>query len=85
VISGSMNFLETSNGNSSVDYRGHNRNYGFTATINPRERYGFDFAYDCNDYQSNALICFNNTPPAERPLTWSAARRSAWTMLAIRC
>jgi hypothetical protein len=64
VISGSMNVLQTSNGNSSVDYRGHNRNYGFSATINPRDRYGFDFAYNYNDYQQNALICFNDTPPS---------------------
>jgi hypothetical protein len=63
VLSGAMNFLEMSNGNSTVDYQGHNRNYGLSATINPRERYGFDFAYDYNDYQQNALICFNDTPP----------------------
>jgi hypothetical protein len=70
VLSGSMNSLEISNGNSTVDYQGHNRNYGFSATINPRERYGFDFAYDYNDYQQNALICFNDTPPTGVTLPW---------------
>jgi hypothetical protein len=63
VFSGSINVLEDSNGNSLADYRGHNRNYGLTATLNPREKFGFDFAYNYNDYLQNALICFNDTPP----------------------
>jgi hypothetical protein len=63
VLSGSVNVAESSNGAALTDYRGYNRNYGFTATLNPRERYGFDLAYNYNDYQQNALICFNDTPP----------------------
>ncbi|MGC2194512.1 MAG: hypothetical protein WA628_07540 [Terriglobales bacterium] len=63
VLSGSLNLLETANGDSLTDYQGHNRNYGFTATITPRERFGFDFAYNYNDYQQDAFICFNDTPP----------------------
>lgn len=64
VLSGSLNLLETANGDALTDYHGHNRNYGFTATLTPRERLGFDFAYNYNDYQQNAFICFNDTPPA---------------------
>lgn len=64
MLSASINVLEDSNGDSLTDYRGHNRNYGLTATLNPRERLGFDFAYNHNDYVQNALICFNDTPPA---------------------
>jgi hypothetical protein len=63
VLSGTLNLLQTSNGNSLTDYRGHNRNYGFSATLTPRARFSFDLAYNYSDYQQNALICFNNTPP----------------------
>jgi hypothetical protein len=44
-----------------TDYRGHNRNYGLTATLTLRERFNFDFAYNYNDYQQCALICFNDS------------------------
>jgi hypothetical protein len=44
-----------------TDYRGHNCNYGLTATLTPRERFNFDFAYNYNDYQQSALICFNDS------------------------
>lgn len=64
VIGGAINLYQASNGNSLIDYKGHNRNYGFTASITPRERLGLDVAYNYNDYQQNALICFSDTPPA---------------------
>jgi hypothetical protein len=61
VVSGSMNLWNSSNGDSLVNYSGHNRNYGFNASFNPRERVGFELAYNFNDYQQNALICFNDS------------------------
>ena len=61
VLGASVNLWEASNGNALVDYRGHNRNYGFTANLTPRERLGFDFAYNYNDYAQNAFICFNDS------------------------
>jgi len=61
VLGGSINLWEASNGNALIDYRGHNRNYGFTANLTPRERLGFDFAYNYNDYAQNAFICFNDS------------------------
>ncbi len=64
VLGGSINILEDSNGDSSTNYVGHNRNYGFTASLVPRERWGMDLAYNYNDVIQNALICFNDTPPA---------------------
>ncbi len=63
VIGASVNALEDANGDSLTQYQGHNRNYGFTATLNPGERVGFDLAYNYNDFMQNALICFNDTPP----------------------
>jgi len=61
VLGGSVNIWEASNGDSLSDYQGHNRNYGFTASLSPRERFSFDFAYNYNDYQQNAFICFDNS------------------------
>jgi hypothetical protein len=61
VLGASINLWEASNGNALIDYRGHNRNYGFTANLTPRERLGFDFAYNYNDYAQNAFICFNDS------------------------
>ena len=61
VIAASINLWEASNGDSLTDYRGHNRNYGFTANLTPRERFGFDFAYNYNDSMQNAFICFNDS------------------------
>jgi hypothetical protein len=63
VLGGSVNILQDSNANSLADYVGHNRNYGFTASLAPRERFGMDLAYNFNDVVQNALICFNDTPP----------------------
>jgi hypothetical protein len=63
VLGGSVNALEDSNNDSLTLYQGHNRNYGFTATLSPRERLSFDLAYNYNDFMQNALICFNDTPP----------------------
>jgi hypothetical protein len=61
VLGGSINLWEASNGDALTDYRGHNRNYGITATLTPRERFGFDFAYNHNDYQQSAFVCFNDS------------------------
>jgi len=62
VVGGSINLLQQSNGDSLVDYKGHSRNYGLTASLAPKQRFGFEFAYNYSDYQQNAFICFNDTP-----------------------
>src|SRR4051812_19629034 len=59
VLGASINLWGASNGDALTDYRAHNRNYGFTASLTPRERFGFDFAYNYNDTMQNAFICFN--------------------------
>jgi hypothetical protein len=61
VIGTSINLWDGSNADALIDYRGHNRNYGFTASLNPRERFGIDLAYNYNDYQQNTFICFNDS------------------------
>ena len=64
VLGGSVNILEDANADALTNYVGHNRNYGLTASLAPRERFGLDLAYNFNDTIQNALICFNDTPPA---------------------
>jgi hypothetical protein len=64
VLGGSINILEAANADSLTNYDGHNRNYGLTASLTPRERFGIDLAYNYNDVIQNALICFDDTPPA---------------------
>jgi len=64
VLGGSINLLEQSNGDALVNYQGHNRNYGLSASLAPKERFGLELAYNFSDYQQNAFICFNDTPPA---------------------
>ena len=61
VLGASINLLDASNGDALTDYRAHNRNYGFSETLRPHERFGFDFAYNYNDTMQNAFICFNDS------------------------
>jgi hypothetical protein len=66
VIAGSINIWDSSNGEVLVNYQGHNRNYGFSATLTPRQRLGFDLAYNFNDYKQNAFTCFNDSATSLR-------------------
>jgi len=63
VLGGSINILQDSNADAQTQYKGHNQNYGLTASLAPRERFGLDLAYNYNSVIQNALICFNDTPP----------------------
>jgi hypothetical protein len=60
VLGLSLNLWQNSNGNAFTDYRGHNRNYGFTGSLAPKQHFGFDFAFNYSDYLQNSFICFNN-------------------------
>jgi hypothetical protein len=64
TLGGSINLRQESNGDAQTQYTGHNQNYGLTASLAPRERFGMDLAYNFNSVIQNALICFNDTPPA---------------------
>ena len=63
TLGGSINILQESNADAQTQYVGHNQNYGLTASLAPRERFGLDLAYNFNSVIQNALICFNDTPP----------------------
>jgi hypothetical protein len=64
VLGGSINILQESNADAQTQYVAHNQNYGLTASLAPRERFGLDLAYNFNSVIQNAIICFNDTPPA---------------------
>jgi hypothetical protein len=64
VLGASINILQDANADVLTNYVGHNRNFGLTASLSPRERFGLDLAYNYNNVIQNALICFNDTPPA---------------------
>jgi hypothetical protein len=64
TLGGSINILNLSNADAQTQYVGHNQNYGLTASLAPRERFGMDLAYNFNSVIQNALICFADTPPA---------------------
>jgi len=61
TIGGSINLLNLSNADSLTNYRGHSRNYGFTASLVPKERFGLDLIYNYSDYLQGALVCFNDS------------------------
>ena len=63
VFGASANLLSNSNEDELTNYRGHSRNYGFNASVNPRARFGVDLAYNYADVMQDGLICFNDTPP----------------------
>jgi hypothetical protein len=76
VLGGSINILEDANAFSLTKYEGHNRNYGLTASLTPRQRFGLDLAYNYNDAIQNALICFADSPPAGVTLPFVASAGS---------
>jgi hypothetical protein len=63
TLGGSINIRQESNGDAQTQYMGHNQNYGLTASLAPRERFGMDLAYNFNSVMQNAIICFADTPP----------------------
>ena len=63
TLGGSINIRQDSNADAETQYLGHNQNYGLTASLAPRERFGLDLAYNFNSVIQNAIICFNDTPP----------------------
>jgi hypothetical protein len=64
VIGASLNTVNNSNDDPAINYRGHNYNGGFSLSLNPRERFGLDLAYNYASYLQNSMICFNDSPPS---------------------
>lgn len=58
TITGTANILENRNGFAEIDYKGHNRNIGFSAVANPSKKVAFDLSYNYGNYLQNAWMCF---------------------------
>jgi hypothetical protein len=69
VLGASANLWQASNPDALDRYFGHNRNFGFNASLNPRERFGLDLAYNYNDIAQNDLLCFNDALPVPGAVT----------------
>ena len=69
-FSGTVNILESRNNVTGVMHREHNRNYGFTAELNPRPSFGLEAGYNYDDIYSTTNICYVLTaaPPANSTL-----------------
>lgn len=61
VLGANANLIESRDPMPEIAYRGHNRSFGFTAMIAPRERFGLDLAYNFNAFQQNTNVCFAGT------------------------
>jgi hypothetical protein len=60
-LSGSITLWEGRNNVAEIDHLQHNRFYGVSATIQPRESFGLELGYDYNDVFSQILICYTST------------------------
>lgn len=57
-VAGTVNLLESRDNVSEVLHREHNRNYGFTTSMNPKPQFGFEFGYNYDDIFSTTNICY---------------------------
>jgi hypothetical protein len=64
-LDGSVTIWEARNNVPEINNLQHNRFYGFSALIQPRESFGLELGYDYNDVFSQILICYvtSVTPP----------------------
>ena len=62
-LSGSITIWEARNNVPEIDNLQHNRFYGFSALLQPRESLGLEFGYDYNDVFSQILICYVTSVP----------------------
>ncbi|MBS1841543.1 MAG: hypothetical protein JSS69_12080 [Acidobacteria bacterium] len=64
-LDGSIRIWEARNNISEVDNLQHDRSYGFSAMIQPNEKFALELGYDYNDVFSQILICYvSSTAPA---------------------
>ncbi len=77
LLSGTVNILENRNSMAEINYRGHNHNYGFTATINPESKVSIDLSYNYNQYMQNSYMCFVDTVTTQEAATGFVAPGTA--------
>jgi hypothetical protein len=62
-LSGSISIWEARNNVPEIDNIQHNRFYGFSASLQPKESFGLELGYDYNDVYSQILICYVTSVP----------------------
>jgi hypothetical protein len=62
-LSGSISIWEARNNVPEIDNIQHNRFYGFSASLQPKESFGLELGYDYNDVFSQILICYVTSVP----------------------
>ncbi len=74
-LAGTVNVLESRNNVATILHREHNRNYGFTASLDPKPQYGLEFGYNYDDIFSTTNICYviTTTAPPANPVCGGAA------------
>jgi hypothetical protein len=75
VVGMSFNIIENRNNVTEINNLQHNRSYGFSAALEPNDKFGFDFGYDYNGIFSQSNICFVGSlqPPGTSPCPGAAA------------
>ena len=75
TLGGTVNILENRNGRKDINYLGHNRNLGLSASYHATDKVTLDLSYNYGSYLQNAWMCFVDTgitlPPGTT--TWTAA------------
>jgi hypothetical protein len=62
-VSGSITIWEARNNVPEINNLQHNRFYGFSASMQPKESLGLELGYDYNDVFSQILICYVTSVP----------------------
>lgn len=60
-VGGSVNIYESRDNVVGINNLQHNRSYGFTLAVAPKDRWSVDFGYDYNNVFSQSVICFAAT------------------------
>ena len=60
-LNGSVTIWEARNNVPEINNLQHSRFYGFSASFQPRESFGFELGYDYNDVFSQILICYTSS------------------------
>jgi hypothetical protein len=61
-LSGSMNIVESRNNVTDINNKQHDRTYGMSAMLQPKDSLFLELGYEYNDVYAQTLVCFVATP-----------------------
>ena len=79
-LAGAVNDYSAKNDDPLVNHTEHNRDFSFSAAVNPVEQFGFDFAFAHDNVFSQTDICYAFTPSPQAPLPTGAANAGTCTV-----